>query len=149
MIPWITALVLILLDQLSKSYVVAHLADGRVHSLIGSLVQVVFVQNTRGAYGLFGDRPWFLIMIALVAFGVIWLAFRERAKRSTIVALALGAVLGGAIGNVADRLHYGFVVDFIRVTPLPFFEVFNVADMGITVGIATIVLSTLRGQETA
>lgn len=147
MLPWIIAAFLVIADQLSKAAVTAHLAPGAVHPVIPRVLDFAYVENTRGAYGLFGDRPWFLIMISLVAFAVIWLAFRERARTSAVIATALGLVLGGAVGNVADRLHYGYVVDFIRVQPLPFFEVFNLADMGISIGIAVIIVLSLRGER--
>jgi signal peptidase II len=56
-------------------------------------------------------------------------------------------VLGGAIGNVIDRLHYHFVVDFIRIIPLPIFEVFNIADTAISIGIVSIVIACLTRDE--
>ncbi len=147
--PWIVALLLLVVDQLSKVLVVKNFRVGEVRHVVPKLLDWVFVQNTRGAYGLFGDRPIFLIVIALVAFAAIWLAFRERATRDPRIAIALGTVLGGAIGNVADRIHYGFVVDFIQVIPLPFFEVFNIADMGISLGITAIIIISLRDERTA
>ncbi len=144
--PWIVAVLILALDQLSKHWVVAHVNDGRAHTVIPGLLDWIFVQNTHGAYGLFGDRPWFLIGIAALAFVVLWLHFRDRAQHSQLTAISLGFVLGGAIGNIADRLHYGFVVDFIRVLPLPIFEVFNVADAAISLGIVALVVTSLRNE---
>jgi signal peptidase II len=149
MMPWVIALLFLVIDQISKWLIVKNLREGQMHGVIPHLLDWVFVENTRGAYGLFGDRPWFLIAIALLAFGAIWLAFRDRAQKSPAMAIALGVVLGGAIGNVLDRLHYGFVVDFIRIVPMPFFEVFNIADSGILVGILTIIYLSLRTETAA
>ena len=115
--------------------------------VVPHLLDFVFVRNTHGAYGLFGDQPWFLIAISFVAFVVIFLSFRERAQHSRFIASALGLVLGGAIGNVIDRLHYHFVVDFIRIIPLPIFEVFNIADSAISIGIVLILLISLTRSD--
>ncbi len=122
------------------------LADGTVHPFIPGLVDWMFVQNTHGAYGLFGDHPGFLITISLVAFVTIFFSFRQRAEQSLPTALALGGVLGGALSNIYDRLHYHFVVDFIQLTPLPIFEVFNIADSAILIGIVAILIISFRGE---
>ena len=79
---WIIALIFFIIDQLTKWQIVSHFRLGQVHNVIPGLLDWVFVENTRGAYGLFGDRPWFLITISLVAFVAIWLAFRKRAATS-------------------------------------------------------------------
>lgn len=111
------------------------------------MLDLVFVRNAHGAYGLFGDQPWFLIGLSVVAFLVIFFSFRSRARDSRSIAVSLGCVLGGAAGNVIDRIHYHFVIDFIRIIPLPIFEVFNVADAAISIGIVFIILASLTKKE--
>jgi len=74
--------------------------------------------------------------------GVFWLAFRDAASHSRLVQLAFGGIVGGAIGNIVDRLHYPFVVDFIdfyRIWP----NVFNIADSCITAGVILLIISSL------
>lgn len=146
-IIWIVAVLVAGIDQWSKAWALRALPDSPPHTVVPHTLDFVFVRNTHGAYGLFGDQPWFLIAISFVAFIVIYLSFRERAQHSIFVASSLGLVLGGAIGNVIDRLHYHFVVDFIRILPLPIFEVFNLADTAISVGIVLILIISLTRNE--
>jgi signal peptidase II len=146
---WVTAAVIIALDQWAKAWALDTLTDGKIRALVlaPQLIDFVFVRNTHGAYGLFGDSPIFLIGLSLVAFLVIFFSFRARALHSHFISLSLGLVLGGAIGNIVDRIHYHFVVDFIRIIPLPIFEVFNIADTAISVGIVLIILASLMRKE--
>jgi signal peptidase II len=144
---WIVAALVVALDQWAKSWALRVLADGDVRTLWPRLLDFIFVRNTHGAYGLFGDRPWFLIGLSLVAFLVIFFSFRSRAHDSRAISIALGFVLGGAAGNVIDRIHYHFVIDFIRIIPLPIFEVFNVADAAISLGIVFIILASIGRKE--
>jgi signal peptidase II len=144
---WIVAIVVVALDQWAKFWAIRALADGEVRTLWPRMLDLIFVRNAHGAYGLFGDRPWFLIGLSLVAFLVIFFSFRTRARASRSIAFALGAVLGGAAGNVIDRIHYHYVIDFVRIIPLPIFEVFNLADAAISLGIVFIILASLTRKE--
>ncbi len=111
------------------------------------LLYWTYVQNHAGAFGLFGTQPWFLVGMALVVLAIFWFAFREQAATSLLVRLAFGGIVGGAIGNILDRFHYGYVVDFID---LRWWPVFNVADSCITVGVALLLLTSLgRDRATA
>ena len=94
---WLTALLVVGFDQWSKSWVLRALADGSIKTIVPHLLDFIFVRNTHGAYGLFGNQPWFLISISFVAFVIIYLSFRERANHSLLVATSLGLVLGGAV----------------------------------------------------
>jgi signal peptidase II len=83
-----------------------------------------------------------LIGMAVVVLVLGWVSFREAAAHSQTVRIAFGMIVGGAIGNVVDRLHYGYVIDFIdfyRIWP----NIFNVADSCITVGVGLLLLSSL------
>ena len=108
---------------------------------IPHLLWWTFVRNTHGAFGLFGNQAWLLIGMAIVVLGIFWLAFRDAARDSRLIQMAFGAIVGGAIGNIIDRLHFHYVVDFID---LRWWPVFNVADSCITIGVAILVLATLR-----
>jgi signal peptidase II len=99
-----------------------------------------YVQNTHGAFGLFGSQAWLLVAMALAVLAVFWFAFRDAAAQSALVRIAFGAIVGGAVGNIVDRFHYGFVVDFID---LRWWPVFNAADSCITVGVALLVLTSM------
>jgi signal peptidase II len=127
--------VVVAVDQVTKSLVEAHLHDP-MH-LIGPL-GLALGYNSGSAFSLFtGDAP-VLGVVAVVLVGVLtWLAWRAR---SAAVAVALGLVLGGALGNLSDRVfrgHHGQVVDFVTLTHWP---TFNVADSCITVGVVLLVV---------
>jgi len=134
----------VVLDQLTTSAAEAHLR-GPVH-LIGPL-GLALRYNSGSAFSLFtGDAP-VLVAVGLVLVAALsWLCWRAR---STIVAVASGLVLGGAIGNLSDRVfrgHHGDVVDFITLSHWP---TFNVADFCITVGILVLIVSYWRRAESA
>jgi signal peptidase II len=132
------------LDQLTKHIVVTSFLAGQSRPFIPHVVYWTYVQNHAGAFGLFGTQPWLLVAMALVVLALFWWSFREAAKRSMTVQIAFGAIAGGAIGNIVDRFHYGFVVDFIDFRWWP---VFNVADSCITLGVCALVLTTFLRER--
>ncbi len=143
---WGAAMLALILDQFTKHIIVANFQPGESRIFIPHIVYWTFVQNTHGAFGLFGDSPFVLVGMAIVVLAVFWFAFREAAVKSIVVQIAFGGIVGGAIGNIVDRFHYHFVVDFID---LRWWPVFNVADSCITVGVALLILTSLKREQTA
>ncbi len=140
----------VLADQLSKAWIVgaAHLSDrGSIPVL--PVFSLTFVPNRGVSYGLFtahGDLGrWALVVFSLVvAAGLsVWAL---RASRLPPAA-AIGLLMGGAIGNAADRARLGYVVDFLDFTGLHFPWVFNVADSAITLGVIVLLLDSLRAPR--
>ena len=132
------ALVVILLDQLTKSWVSASLDYGQP-VVFTSFFNFTLLHNTGAAFSFLSDaggwQRWFFGIVALVVslVLVVWIARLERNKRWEAVALAL--ILGGAIGNLYDRLVLGYVVDFIVVHYKHYaWPAFNIADAAITAG---------------
>jgi signal peptidase II len=129
------AAVVVVLDQLTKWLVVRHLGGGRPLELLGSFVQLRYTTNSGGAFSLFTGAPLFFAVTATVIVGGIVYAARRAEGRALL--LALGLLLGGAVGNLLDRLLrggvplHGEVVDFVKVGPWP---LFNLADSCITIG---------------
>jgi signal peptidase II len=140
------AAVVVLLDQLAKAWAVRALADGRSIDLAGSLAQLRLFRNPGAAFSLATGTTWIFTVIATVVSVVIVRIARRLG--SAWWALALGLLLGGALGNLVDRLFRepgfarGHVVDFID---LPHLFVFNLADASITVAAVLIALFGLRG----
>jgi signal peptidase II len=137
---WLAAAAALALDQFTKHIVVAGFAPLQSRIAVPHLLWWTYVQNTHGAFGLFGSQAWLLVLMSVVVLAIFWFAFREAAMHSTLVQIAFGGIVGGAVGNVVDRFHYGYVVDFID---LRWWPVFNVADSCITVGVALLVLTSL------
>jgi signal peptidase II len=110
--------------------------------LIRGLLNIYPTMNFHGAFGLFGSNGPLLIAMAFVVLFFFWLSFREAAEKSRLVSVAFGMIVGGAFGNIADRLHFGYVIDFIN-----FYgwwpNIFNVADSCITIGVTLLLISSL------
>ena len=137
--------IVIALDQITKSIVTAEIARGERVDVIGPL-QFTLTYNDGVAFGLAGGGGIFVILlsvIALVALGV----FVGTAPEKTGTWVAGGLILGGAVGNLIDRVRLGHVTDFVL---LPNWPAFNIADCAITVGVVILALTLiLDGRETA
>ncbi len=133
-------------DQWSKRAAVAHLADRPDVDVVGSFLQLHLTYNPGAAFSLGTQYTVALSCLAVVATGVVLWISRRVADR--VWAVALGLLLAGIAGNLTDRLlrepgpFRGHVVDFLQ---LPNWPVFNVADIGINVGAALVVLQVFRG----
>jgi signal peptidase II len=142
----LAAALTIALDQFTKHLIVESFAPGESRIFIPHLVYWTYVQNHAGAFGLFGTRPWLLVLMAVVVLVLFWMAFRDSAVQSRTISIAFGAIAGGAIGNVIDRFERGYVVDFIDFRWWP---VFNTADSCITLGVCALILTTFLRDRAA
>lgn len=137
-LPLLIAGAIILADQLTKWWVVGALQVGETRSLIPGVLYLHRVENSGAAFGLLPGWGSFIALGAMAAVVVILLVVRRLPGR--LEAVAMGLVLGGAVGNLADRVFRGpgwldgKVVDFLRFDFFPSFPAFNVADSAITVG---------------
>ena len=141
-LPAMAALVL-LADQVSKHLVRTWLAQGQsldIAPWLMPLFRVTHVTNTGVAFGLFPKVGDLSIIVAVVVVVVIFLYHRHIPREQWLMRVAMGLQLGGALGNLIDRLRHGFVVDFIDVNfwPVHNFAIFNVADSSIVVGVAVL-----------
>ena len=151
--PWLgIALAVVLLDQFTKTLIVGffELGDSRT---VTSFFNLVRVHNTGAAFsflaGASGWQRWFFVGLGVVAAGfIVWMLRRHGGQR--LFGWALALVLGGAVGNVVDRLLHGHVVDFIQVHYGGwYFPSFNVADSAISVGAALLILDELLRVRSA
>ncbi len=125
----------IIADQFSKAYATAHLQWGESWmplEIVRPFFRFTLTHNTGAAFGLFPQGGTLFLLIALAVAGVILYYYRQLPPQAWLMRLALGLQLGGALGNVVDRLRQGYVVDFFEV---PHWPVFNVADSCIVVGV--------------
>lgn len=126
------AAAVVVVDQLSKAWLVSVLAPGERLSVIGDLLRVVHGQNSGALFGLFRDQA---LLFGLVSIGVVGLIiwYHGSSGRQPLLSLALGLLLGGAIGNMIDRFRLGHVVDWVDmgIGDLRFYT-YNVADSAIT-----------------
>ncbi len=120
-------------DQLSKYIVSALMDTGQSIPIINNLLYITYVRNPGAAFGMLPYRTAFFVVVTLVVVGFIIYYYRTLPAGFTLLRLGLALQLGGAIGNLIDRVRSTYVVDFIDVSFFP--PVFNLADTAIVVGI--------------
>ena len=96
---------------------------------------------------MFSAQPWVFVIISMFVLVVLGFAFRHLIANARGPRVAFAAIVGGAIGNVVDRIRHGFVIDFIVLQPLPIFEVFNVADACVSLGVVVLFATTLARKR--
>ena len=131
MIPLVVLLVTLMADQVTKGLIVLNMDPGQSVPDAG-LFRFTYVTNSGSAFGLFPNQTLFLVLASFVGIGVLLVFYRTHPVNSPLLHASLGLQLGGAIGNLVDRVRLGFVVDFIDVGAWP---VFNLADSAIIVGL--------------
>jgi signal peptidase II len=147
MLQWLgLAFILLLADQFTKVLILGYYHPGE-STYVTSFFNIVRVHNSGAAFsflaGASGWQRWFFVGIALVAVLVILYLLRSHAGQR-LFSFALACILGGAIGNVIDRLLHGYVVDFLDFHLRSWhFPAFNVADSAITIGAACLILDEL------
>ncbi len=133
------------LDRVTKSLVAAQVPYGTEVPLIGHLVGIANVHNSGAAFGLVpAGAAFFLVAAILVSIGLV--IYVARSPSDLWTDAALGLIMGGTVGNGADRIMFGTVTDFIN---FHFFPVFNVADSAITIGVVGLVAGYLKRKPTA
>lgn len=146
----------LLLDQFTKLLALNYLGPdiaagypfGKAVQIIPGLFDLRWAENTGGAFSFMHTRPWVILLIASIMIaGIIVWAIRLP-QRQFIVQLAFGLIIGGAIGNLIDRVRFGYVIDFlhfyiIRNGKEYFWPTFNIADVGIICGIGLFMYLTL------
>ena len=138
----IVAALVVTFDQLSKLWIRAHLALGESLSITGRL-SLTYVGNTGSAFGLLANQTFLLIIIGIASLLLVLLFLRYLSRVTTLSMVSIGLIWGGAIGNLVDRLHFGYVTDFIyfRLWGSFHWPAFNVADAAITVGVFVLIYS--------
>lgn len=138
------AVAVVVADQVTKALVMGALQPGESRPIVDDLLRIVFSQNSGALFGLFKDNA---VMFGIVSLGVIGLivAYHSRTGGSTYMTVTLALLLGGAIGNMLDRLRLGYVVDFVDggIGNVRWYT-FNVADAAISLAIVLLFAAALR-----
>ncbi|TFH07458.1 MAG: signal peptidase II [Candidatus Atribacteria bacterium] len=138
------AIVLLILDRLTKWWVFSTLDPNVPNNLIGNAIRLTRVHNDGGAFGLFpGGGVVFLVVSGIVSL-MLFLILLTLHIDSRLIKTGMAFVLAGAIGNLIDRIQWGYVLDFFEIRGFP---IFNVADSCITVGAVFIILAILFGGD--
>ena len=143
----VVALITVALDQLVKREVTAFLAPNQSWTPIPALSQwfaLTYVTNSGAAFGLFPNYGNVFMLVAVVVVMAITIYYWRMPSGQTLIKISLGLQLGGALGNLIDRLQYGYVIDFFD---FKFWPVFNVADASIVLGAVLLAYALFRDQH--
>lgn len=143
MLIWvIISLAVVLLDQGTKLLVIHNIAPTDTISVLPRILNLVYVKNTGAAFSILSGKTFFLSLISLaVCVGIVWYLIKNRPENKLML-LSVSLVLGGAVGNLIDRMLRRSVVDFFEVIFVDF-PVFNVADIAITAGAVLLMIYVL------
>ncbi|OGW75452.1 MAG: signal peptidase II [Omnitrophica bacterium RBG_13_46_9] len=130
----------LVLDQLSKFFVLRNLNPNNSIEVIRNFFYLTLVYNTGAAFGILKDKTFVFVAISLLAVIFIVFYINKRKKGAFPADLGLGLILGGALGNLVDRLRFGYVVDFLDFKIWP---VFNIADSAITTGVFLLIAASV------
>lgn len=134
---------LVFLDQLSKYEIDTWLIEGETHPLIGEFFHLTYVKNRGIAFGMFqGKIDIISILTIVVIIGIAIYFYKNTKQLSKMEKIGYSFVLGGAIGNIIDRVYRGFVIDMIDFRGIWMF-VFNLADVWINIGVFLIIIESL------
>jgi len=148
----ILALVILVADWITKRVIAGSIPPHDVVRIVGDWVRLTYIKNPGAAFGLFpGSRPVLIAVSVAAVLIVVSVAWRRTTRLHTV--LPLGLILGGAIGNLIDRVLAGQVVDFIQIgiPPDTYWPVFNVADSAVTIGVVWLAIGLVfwgRDDET-
>lgn len=145
----IAAAVVVIADQITKLAIVAHFQRGEEIDVLGRVLRIGHARNSGAVFGIMKGSGDYFAVFSLVAAAVVVAIMYITRKGPAALRVGLGLVLGGAVGNLIDRLRYGAVVDFIDigVTDTIRWPSFNVADVAIVAGVAVLILSTVRRDK--
>ena len=140
------AALILTLDQLTKAWLVSFLQPGQSVNVLGDYVRLVHSQNNGGLFGLFRGQALVFGLVSLVVIGLIVL-YHARAGGGRYLSITLGLLLGGALGNLVDRIRLEYVVDFVDagIGNLRWFT-FNVADAGISFSLLLLLAASIWPQ---
>ena len=137
LIVFSTALIIVLLDQITKFFIKTNFQLNESFSLIKSIFHLTYIQNTGAGFGILKSQTLILIFISLIVIGVILYYISSIKEKEKLLQILVGFVLGGTIGNLIDRLTYGFVIDFLDFQIWP---IFNFADSFVTIGVIGLII---------
>ena len=135
---FLTALIIIIIDQITKFLIKTNLMIGESTPIINNVLHFTYVTNTGSAFGLFKNLNWFFVFFSVIVIIIVFCYLRKKIpEKERFLQFAVGLLLGGTIGNLIDRILFGAVTDFIDFRIWP---VFNIADSVVTVSVAIFVI---------
>lgn len=146
-IAYLVALLTVLIDQIIKKWTTSSLQLHESRSGIDGLFDFYYIRNEGAGWGILQGRMWFFYVVTFVIIVyLIYLIYKHR-QGSLFLKCTYGLLLGGAIGNLIDRIINGYVIDMFRLTFMNF-PIFNVADMALSIGVVLLIIQVLMTEDT-
>lgn len=149
MLAVVVAVATVILDQVTKAAVVGGMDLNERSPVFGTFLRLTYIKNSGAVFGMMKGASTYFTFFSIIAAAVLVVVLIIARRASTLVRVSLGLVLGGAVGNLIDRLRFGAVVDFLDVgiSESVRWPCFNVADSAITVGVFLLIISSFAGAE--
>ncbi|MDD3365514.1 MAG: signal peptidase II [Syntrophomonas sp.] len=141
---WVSIILILLVDQLSKFWIASTMFIGDSRTVIDGILSLSYVHNRGAAFGIMQGQSWFFLIMATMVVAAM-IIYNVKYAPQAWLQYATGLIVGGSLGNVIDRWFYGSVRDFFSIG---WFPVFNVADMAIVTGGALLTLYILLNDTT-
>lgn len=145
MYPYLIAIFVVVMDQLVKLLVLAKVMPYGNVTVIKNFFTITYVENRGMAFGMFQNKMIFLIISTILISTVVSYFIYKLSKKNVFVTICLSCILGGALGNLIDRIRQGFVVDYLSFSIFP--PVFNLADSAVVVGAFVLAAILLFDKE--
>ncbi|EHJ55701.1 lipoprotein signal peptidase [Streptococcus urinalis FB127-CNA-2] len=137
---------LIILDQISKLWIVEHIALNKIKTVIPNIVSLTYLRNYGAAFSILQNQQWLFSLITIVVITAAIYYLIKQKNASLWMKLALILIISGGIGNFIDRLRLGYVVDMVHLDFINF-AIFNVADSYLSIGVFLLVLALWREED--
>lgn len=141
MLLWLILVLILVLDQATKYLASINLLEGQTIPVINGIFHITLVHNRGAAFGLFQAHSGVFVVLSIIVASLILYINYRWVNKGTLVTCVLALIVGGAIGNLIDRLRLGYVVDFLDFRIWP---VFNVADSAISIGTIVLIIYIIK-----
>nr|WP_205395769.1 signal peptidase II [Streptococcus lutetiensis] len=142
----LAAVILILLDQLSKQWIVNHIPLNAIRKCVSGIFSLTYLRNYGAAFSILQNQQWFFTVITLAVVGAACYYFIKNINGNFWFLFGLLLIISGGIGNFIDRLRLGYVVDMVHLDFMDF-AIFNVADSYLTVGVVILFIALWKEEE--
>lgn len=140
----LVSLIVIIVDQLSKYLTVKYMTEGASIPIIPGVFHLTFIYNRGAAFGLLENQQWIFILVALALIAVVFYFRQDIKEADEYTRFGTALLLGGAIGNLIDRIRINMVIDYFDFIIWP---IFNIADVAICVGVSMIIWGTWKNSQ--
>ena len=144
----IISLVCIIIDQIIKVVITTNVEFAHSINVINNFFRITYLQNTGAAWSILSGNRILLIIVTIIALGIIYYVFLKDKKIKNYESILLGLLLGGIIGNLIDRVRFGYVIDYLDFNIFSYhYPVFNFADICIVISIIILVIISLKEDK--